>query len=601
MYLRITVILTLVLTGITITAHGQGLLTGPATSTMDSKSIFANPALISFQSSHFSLGAKTFHSGFFDNSQFDYRQGYFNLSSPRMWGSRFGAGLQVQYFDSPIFKRGQFGGSASVQLFGRVSLGANVSLLQVGYNSDNFVDFDFNDPVFEDGFSKFQLNSSAGIYARPISDLEVGLGARNLNEPDLSLIDDGANEPMEIFGALSYNFGLLKGTFELVQGGRYDLESKVHLEAYSTQGYYARLGTNTNFDSGYIEAQAHLFNGFSVNYQYELPINELSANSNGSHLFSLIFEFNRVPPLPDSRPVPSILPGIQRPGLSPQLPSAIVLNSDTDHLKVYNINLVRRVDESTVTESDLESLSAYELGKLEENPELERVPYEERTPTEAPIPETVGIDVPISDQYTNTIERLRNLLNDELLDRIQILITEGDEIRAAGLRNEIRDSEPLPVSVANIFLPSETDSVLFNTPFTQELLQEDQIVRVEPELAKIRPIIVTPVNVTGWTLRIYDIDDNEVKQISSNTGLPEYIEWDWLNSNNELIEPGIYYYNIEWTDSNGSSDVSRDRNLYVQEIRRNITIDITKDIDRILSDPDSIDVIMKNKPKSNEQ
>lgn len=574
--------------------YGQNLLLGPSTSIMDSKSIFANPALISFQNPHFALGAKTYHTGFFDNSQFDYNQGFFNLSTPRMWGTRFGAGLNVQYFDSPIFKRGQFGGAASVQLFGRVALGANVSLLQIGYNRDNFVDFDFNDPVFADGTSKFELNSSLGIYARPISDVEIAVGARNLNEPDLSLVGGGAVEPMEIFGALSYNFGLLKGTFELVQGGRHDLESNVHLEAYSTQGYYARLGSNSNFDSGYLEAQARLFGGFSLNYQYELPINEFSGNSNGSHLFSVIFEFNRVPALPERRRPSSILPAVERSNLTPEMPSEIVLNSDTDHLKIYEINLVRRVDESTVTEEDLKSLSAYDIGKLEEEPELERIPYDNRTMSEAPIPETVGIDVPISGQYVETLEKLQSVLSDELIDQLQILIEPGDEIRAAGLRNEIRDSESLPVFVANIEIPEE-DSVLFSTPVTEDLLRDDQIIRVMPTMAKIRPIVVTPVDVQSWTLLIYDIEDNLVRRIDQNSSLPEFIEWDWLDNNNQLIEPGVYFYNIEWTSSEGMSGVSRERKLYVQKIDRKITIDITKDLDRIVPNPDSIDIILKNK------
>lgn len=576
-------------------AFGQKILTGPSTSIMDSKSIFANPALISFQNSHFSLGAKSYHMGFFENSQFDYRQGFFTISSPRMWGTRFGAGMHAQYFDSPIFKRGQFGGSASVQLFGRVSLGANASLYNIGYNRDNFVDFDFDDPVFESGYSKFELNTSAGIYARPISDLEIAAGARNINEPDLSLTGDGANEPMELFGALSYKFGLLKGTFEIIQGGRYDLESRVHIEAYSTQGFYARIGSNTHFDSGYIEGQARLFGGFSVNYQYELPINELSANSGGSHMFSIVYEFNRIPPLPDRRRPQSIYPAIQRTPLEPDLPSAIVLNSDTDHLKIYEINLTRRIDENTVTESDLQSLSAYDIGKLEEKPELERVPYENTAPTVAPIPETVELEVPISQQYQRTLTKLQNFLSDDILDQVEILITEGDEIRAAGLRNRLLSGNIESVPVANILLPTEEDSILFNTPLDVNMLQDTQIIRVQPEVAQIRPIVVTPVEVSTWTLRIYNNNDQVVKEISGSSNIPESIEWNWRDNNDQLIEPGIYYYNIEWNSPNGVGDTTRERNLYVQQIQRNITIDITKDLNRISEDPDTIDIILKNK------
>lgn len=591
--IRHKLILTFFILFCSIPVVAQDMIYGPSTSIMDSKSIFANPALISFQPSHFALGVKAHHLGFFENSQFDYRQGYFTMSNPRMIGSRFGSGLHAQYFDSPIFRQGQFGGIASFQILGRISIGVNVSLHHIGYNQDNFVDFDFDDPVFQDGFSKFTLNTAAGLYFRPISDLEIGAGARNLNEPDLSLVGDNANEPMELFGAVSYNFGLLKGTFELIQG-KFGLQNRTHLEAYSTQGYYARIGSNMNLDSGYIEAQARLFDGFSVNYQFELPFNELAGNTNGSHMFSLVYEFNRIPPLPDRRTPVAIHPRMERQRSSAVIPKAILLNSDTDHLRYYEINLTRIVDETSVTESDLSSLSAYDIGKLEEQPELERVPYEQRILSEAPIPETVDLSVPISDQYQNTLELLKSYLTNETIEELQILIKEGTEIRAAGLRNQIREDAQLPVFVSNIIFSDVEDSTLYATPADRSLLENNQIIRLDPESAVIRPIFTSPINVNSWTLRIYNQEDIQINQISSFGSVPDYIEWDWMDSNGNLIEPGLYYYNLEWTTENGTQEVSRSRNLYVQKIERNVRIDITKDIERILDDPDRIDIILKN-------
>ncbi|MCC5907257.1 MAG: type IX secretion system membrane protein PorP/SprF [Balneolaceae bacterium] len=575
------------------TAYGQDFIYGPATSIMDSKAQFANPAIISFQPSHFSLGVKAYHMGFFENSQFDYRHGYFTLSTPRMVGSRFGSGLQVQYFDSPIFSRSQFGGSASLQILRRLAIGANISLHHIGYNQDNFVGFDFDDPVFQDGFSGYALNTAAGIYARPISDLEIGAGARNINEPDLSLIGANANEPMEIFAAVSYNFGLLKGTFEIIEG-RYGLQNRTHIEAYSTKGYYVRAGANMNFDSGYLEAQAHVFGGFSVNYQYELPINEFSGNTSGSHMFSLIYEFNRVPPLPERRSPVAIQTSFERSRSSAQLPSAILLNSDTDHLKLYEINLNRRVDYATVTEFDLAALSGYDIGRLEEQPELERSPYQNIKPTEAPLPETIDLTVSVSDQYRQTIELLKNYLSEERIQELQILINEGSEIRASGLRNTIQEEDLLPVFISE-FVLNEEDSALYQTPVDETmLLASDTVTRLNPETARIRPIFTAPINVTNWSLNIFNQNDLLINQINGTGNVPEYIEWDWADNNGELVEPGLYYYNLRWVDHNGVEEISRPRNLYVQKIERNITIDITKDIERIMDDPDQINVILKN-------
>jgi len=249
---------------------------------------------------------------------------------------------------------------------------------------------------------------------------------------------------------------------------------------------------------------------------------------------------------------------------------------------------------STVTESDLASLSAYDLGKLEERPELERRPYQDTRQTEAPLPETIDLTVPVSEQYQQTIELLRNYLDEEKIENLQILINEGTEIRASGLRNVIRDELPLPIFISEYVITDE-DTLLYQTPADDVILQAVETVqRLDPEVARIRPIFTAPININSWTLRFFDQEDREINQITGTGSVPEYIDWDWLDSNGEIINPGLYYYNLSWVTSDGLQETSRSRNLYVQKIERNIMIDITKDIERILEDPDQINVILKN-------
>ncbi len=566
---------------------------GPSTSTMDSKAIFANPALISFQPAHFSMGLKTYHMGFFDDSNFNYRQGYVNVSIPRIRGHRFGTGFHLQYFDSPIFSRSQFGGSASVQVLRRISVGVNASLHYVGYNMDNFEGFDFGDPLFQSGSSKYSLNTAAGIYARPMRDFEVALGARNINEPDLSVAGSGVTEPMELYGAVSYNTGFFKGTFELIESS-YGLQNRTHIEVYSTQGYFLRTGVNMNFDSGYLEAQARLFDGFSVNYQYELPINELAGNTRGSHMFSLVYEFNRVPPLPDKSDIRNFYPDVRRARTAPVITPAILLNSETEHLRYYETNLTRKIDESTVTEEDLFSLSMYDIASLHEEL-ISKVPYEAKAPVEAPLPETVQLMGTVTDQYVATMDFLRSYLSESKIDEINVMIDRGNEIRGAGFRNELRGADELPVIISNILLANELDSALYESPVDPEVFfQDQQIVRLYPEYAIIRPFFTSPVDVTRWSLLVYNQEGQLVSEMERSGSVPEIIAWDWRDENGDIIQPGLYRYNLKWTSANGRETESRFRNLYVQRIERNIVIHISKDIEKIHPDPDRIDVILKN-------
>ena len=594
MYKKSTKILFLLtLISLASSADAQEYLFGPSTNTMDSKSIFANPALISFQPSQLSLGIKTYHTGFFEESGFNYGQGFFTISNPRMY-SRFGSGFQVQYFDSPIFSRSQTGGSISAELFNRVSIGVNASLLHVGYNQSNFVDFDFDDPVFDDGYSKFTFNTAAGIYARPFSMIEIAVGARNLNEPDISISGSGANEPRELFSAISLNYGILRGTVEMISREN-EFENRSHIELYSSQGYYTRLGSSQNFESAFLEAQAHVYRGFSVNYQYQLPVNEMAGNTNGSHMISLSYEFGRVPSIPNQREPVDVYPTGQRPRSSPGIPPLHLLNSDTDHLEIQEINLSRQVDESSVTDDDIHSLTAYDIGRLEEVSDIDRIPYKQRETITEYMPESAVLSTPTSDRYERTLELLRDSFDNEELDDLQILIQDGEESRAAGLRNKIQDDSFVPVSVGNFLLPSETDSTLFQTEVDRNMIDDDQhLISVEPEIAKIVPVHLSDTDMQTWELIILDQDENVVESFEGTGELPESFEWDWIGNDGNLIEPGLYTYFLAWSDNNGEQHQTRNRNLFVQKIDREITLDITKDINNILSNPDNINIILKN-------
>ena len=584
------VILLLLLTSY---AFGQDFVQGPSTGIMDSKSIFANPAVLSFQNAQVAMGVKGYHLGFFEESGIGYREGYLSVLTPRLFGTRFGGGAQIQYFDSPIFRKAHYGATFSYRIMSSLSFGVNASLYHLSYNRDNFVDFDFDDPVFQDGFSRFAFNSSAGIYFRPVSTLELALGARNITEPNVSLVSDDATEPREIFAGVSLRHNMLKGTLELIHG-QFGIQTRTHAELYSSSGYYVRAGTNLNFDSGYIEAQAHITRGYSINYQFELPLNELAGNTNGSHMLSLVYEFNRVPSLPAKRQPPQLIPSLERPPVQPNLSGTILLSSQTDHVMYYEKQIIRRVDETTVTEQELQALSIYDIGELGTDPRTDRVPYSKDALPTAPIPETVEFTTSVSPSYNEAVEMLANILTEDQLDRLRIIYNQGTEIRAAGLRNLLYEKSGKPIQVSEIVLETSRDTVQFDTPATLNNIRDEQLIEIQPENARIQTVITENIALRNWNLEITDRDGRVVKIINGGTSIPDVIEWDWLNDSGELIDPGVYTYVLNWTTSNGEQYRSNVRSLYVQKILRKITIDISKDLNRILENPDEIDIILKN-------
>lgn len=573
--------------------EAQDFVKGPSTGIMDSKSIFANPAVLSFQNSQVAFGVKGYYMGFFDESGINYREGYLSLLTPTLFGSRFGGGTQIQYFDSPIFRKAQYGTTFSYRILSTFSIGASASFLHLSYNRDNFSGFDFNDPVFEGGFSKFAFNSAAGIYFRPLPTLELAAGARNLNEPNLSLISDSVTEPREMFGGVSIRYQMLKGTFELVHG-QFGIQTRTHAELFSSSGYYLRAGTNLNFNSGYFEAQAHITRGYSINYQYELPFNDLAGNTGGSHLVSLIYEFNRVPSLPSKSDAPAMIPSLNRPILQPDLAGSILLSSQTDHVIHYEKQIIRQWDEEGMTAQDLQALSLYDLGEIGTDPQADRIPYSSTGLPAIPIPESVEFTTSISQNYDEAIDFLSEFLNDDDLNRLRIIYNSGTEIRAAGLRNRLYDESGKSIPVLEFEIESDSDSTRFEAGITAELIRNEQIIELQPEIARIQPITTESIPLRTWNLEISNSDDIVVKVIRGGSNLPETIEWDWVADDGELIDPGVYTYVLNWTSTNGQQYRSNVRSLYVQKILRKITLDITKDLNRILENPDAVDIILKN-------
>ena len=120
-----------------------------------------------------------------DASGVPLRQGFFTSSTPFLLGDRIGVGGSVQYFDSPIYKRGALGLNVAGRILRSVSVGVGVSALNLSYNRDEFVGVEPGDPVFEGGTNKTTFSVSAGIFAKPIPNLNVALGVRNLNQPNL--------------------------------------------------------------------------------------------------------------------------------------------------------------------------------------------------------------------------------------------------------------------------------------------------------------------------------------------------------------------------------------------------------------------------------
>lgn len=89
----------------------------------------------------------------------------------------------------------------------RLAAAVNANIFRVDYNNINFSeDFDPNDPVFRDGFTKMNYGADFSMLAE-IGRLSIGAKAYNLNEPEISLRAgaEGGTLARKVRGGLSYN------------------------------------------------------------------------------------------------------------------------------------------------------------------------------------------------------------------------------------------------------------------------------------------------------------------------------------------------------------------------------------------------------------
>jgi len=242
----------------------------------------------------------------------------------------------------------------------------------------------------------------------------------------------------------------------------------------------------------------------------------------------------------------------------------------------------------------LAHLSEYDLGELGDDPRIDRSPYRETEQPTVPIPESVQFTSTISPQYSQAIDFILEKLGRNEIESVDILADDGSEMRAAGLRNELRTQSGKPITVRKISLTTEGDTARFASPVHPDMVIDENISEMEPASARIQAINTYSGSIRNWELQITDAGENAIHTIRGNSSLPGTIEWDWRLDNGEFIEPGVYSYVLSWASADGSQYQSNLRSLYVQKILRKITINITKDIQKILNDPDAIEIILKN-------
>lgn len=547
--------------------HAQQFISGPSMGLDDAKSALRNPATISFHRPQLALGVKAHHTGISNESGVPLRQGFLAGSTPFLVADRIGFGGSVRYFDTPIFKKRAFGASVTGRIFRFLSVGIRASALNLAYNQSEYTGVNPNDPVIGGGAGKTTFTGTAGIFAKPLPNLNLAVGGRNLNRPNLAVGSENEFRAQpEFFGGVSYAFKSVRARAE-VSSGQYGVDVRVGVEAYSTDGSYIRAGSDASFNNARIEGQLHVSGPFSVNYQYNVPTSDLRGPSSGSHQFTVLYEFGRTPEVPEMPTPPSLLLEANRSEVDPTFEPRLHISSSHEILQHVEKQVERKIN---VPDEVLQNVSREALGRLDSSLATSRGRASGRPSGQ--VPDHVKVPEVLSAKYDSSLSEVGRRLNEGTPRTLEIL-KEKDSVRAFGLYNRLQSEEEVPSGQVRMMDPA--DSLTAFSPQAEELPRRESLSILNPESTTLTLLFpYLPAEGGVWTLTVED-GSGEIVRTFTESGRPSnQLEWDWTNEQGEPLNQGVYTCQFRWEGPEGTYQ-SNQVDITVRKTVRKVTIEVT--------------------------
>jgi hypothetical protein len=267
--------------------------------------MFTNPAGLAFQEHRQAIfSSQLLYTGLSDDNLYNHYLGYIEPIK------KIGVfGLRSSHFNSLMLNQNYFSllyGKTVIN--SKLGLGINFNLLQYSVDKKNLQRVDLDDPLLKNT-SKFVFGAGFGLIYNPITDFAMGISIDNFNRPDISLEGGKAKKP------LSANFGVSYRIFNLVP----ELDVKYFHYSQRNETYLVfglkqlLLDNSANLSIQYHQncfsvGGAYTFKNFRLDYNYTYPLNELQEICNGSHQFTLSYNFGKYRGYPTAPKISLISP-----------------------------------------------------------------------------------------------------------------------------------------------------------------------------------------------------------------------------------------------------------------------------------------------------
>jgi len=504
-----------------------------------------NPAIISSQYSRVSLGLKVFHLGFLPERNFGLNESHINVSFP--YYLPFGIGCGLRYFSAGIYSRLAGSVMLSKEVIDRFSIGVKVGMERFSFIRQDFDIVDVNDPLLVGNLSKTCLNLGFGVYWNN-SKWSVGLGIDRINHPDIGF-QTSAILPQEMYAGVGYKFGNIMPVLLFHNDGN------LSRYGFAVSFMNERFGLfRISFDSAMpfkIEAQLNLSKNNSLQYGLDLPTEELSTVSTGSH--EIVYNH--------------IL------GRGPDIAQPRVLIS-TDTMTIYKEFIVRSMPPELSVDL-VENLDELIPEYLEVNGKYRNlliVPsgfLNQNETRKSRLHRYVKLGREIKQRL------LKNPKLNLILQTTDESIDDAKQLKHFLLQHGITPSQNVSIAKLN---SSGTDK-----PKLVGFVPGQQKVSHKPPVCSIETLIISffvpgkTRQVSNWKFIIYNDQKDVIKTFNGNDKLPKQLEWDWKNNQGELVTPGRYLCLLSLQAISGKKKFSVSQPIQIVRLNRTIELRFSQD------------------------
>ncbi|MCI0495747.1 type IX secretion system membrane protein PorP/SprF [candidate division KSB1 bacterium] len=499
-----------------------------------------NPAVVSFQYAQASLGLKIFHYGFLPDQNLGIQQTHINGSFPFYLPYGLAIGGDLRYFSAGIYSEFNSAIMVSRKILDRLAIGVKLGLGRYGFAKQDFKLVDANDPLLLGNLGKTILNFGIGAYWNP-GKWCVGLALDHLNQPDIGR-KTNANLPQELSAAVAYDLGKIMPALLIQNDGTW-IRFGVAISAKYQQFGLIRLSYESTMPFK-IEAQFNLSRDNSLQYGFDLPQQDMSTVSMGSHelIFSHIFDRG---------------PEIEQP--------KILMSADT--LKIYEETIVRYMDKEIAPNEiiGIPELVPEYLEATGKYRDLLIIPTGHLSPYE-----TAQIRLKRYDRFAKEIQwRVKQNPAMQLI----LHANESTLADARGMKQYLSQkgiSNPDEIGLAKRMTSGKTRLEGFEPGF-QQVTRNNPVCSTE----KLGITFVVPGKtrqVKEWEMSIMNSQNEVVKTFKGTDKLPDLLDWDWKNNWGEFVSPGKYICSLNILGMSGLKKTANSEPIKVVRLNRIISL-----------------------------